>query len=89
MLSALHDSSYAGKYAHQWLQVQKRDGRKAALSISRPVKKIVSPVDAYLDDRGGRKVLACALVDSAHAFTKLDRRRGLRTRYRVCPRSSI
>ena len=41
-----------------WLQVQKRDGRKAALNVSRPVKKITSPVDAYLDDRGGRKVLA-------------------------------
>ena len=50
-------------------QVQKRDGRKEALSVSRPVKKITSPVDAYLDDRGGRKVLAmtdmhvCKYVD--------------------------
>lgn len=55
----LHSNAWI--YTHQLglcVQVQKRDGRKEALSVSRPVKKITSPVDAYLDDRGARKVQA-------------------------------
>lgn len=38
------------------LQVRKRDGSEKGLAVSRPVKKIMSPVEAYLDDRGSRKV---------------------------------
>ena len=38
------------------LQVRKRNGAERALAVNRPVKKITSPVEAYLDDRGGRKV---------------------------------
>lgn len=38
------------------LQVRKRNGSEKALAVNRPVKKIVSPVEAYLDDRGSRKV---------------------------------
>ena len=38
------------------LQVRKRNGSEKALDVNRPVKKIMSPVEAYLDDRGARKV---------------------------------
>ncbi|KAL0041882.1 hypothetical protein WJX79_007657 [Trebouxia sp. C0005] len=38
------------------LQVRKRNGSEKALAVNRPVKKITSPVEAYLDDRGSRKV---------------------------------
>ncbi|DBB02698.1 hypothetical protein WJX82_005349 [Trebouxia sp. C0006] len=38
------------------LQVRKRNGSETALAVNRPVKKIMSPVEAYLDDRGSRKV---------------------------------
>ena len=38
------------------LQVRKRNGAEKALAVNRPVKKIMSPVEAYLDDRGPAKV---------------------------------
>lgn len=38
------------------LQVRKRNGSEKELDVNRPVKKIMSPVEAYLDDRGARKV---------------------------------
>ena len=37
------------------VQVRKRNGSEKALAVNRPVKKIMSPVEAYLDDRGSRK----------------------------------
>ena len=38
------------------MQVRKRNGTEHALAVNRPVVRIVSPVEAYLDDRGNRKV---------------------------------
>ena len=38
------------------MQVRKRNGTEHDLAVNRPVVRIVSPVEAYLDDRGGRKV---------------------------------
>ncbi|KAL3138941.1 hypothetical protein ABBQ32_005754 [Trebouxia sp. C0010 RCD-2024] len=38
------------------LQVRKRNGTERALAVNRPVVKITSPVEAYLDERGSRKV---------------------------------
>lgn len=39
------------------MQVRKRNGTEHALAVNRPVVRIVSPVEAYLDDRGSRKVI--------------------------------
>lgn len=48
------------------MQVRKHNGAERALAVNRPVVRIVSPVEAYLDDRGGRKV---SLSDSLAPFT--------------------
>ena len=46
----------AGMFMLMLLQVRKRNGSEKELDVNRPVKKIMSPVEAYLDDRGARKV---------------------------------
>ena len=43
------------------MKVRKRNGTEQALAVNRPVVKIMSPVEAYLDERGSRKVTPCII----------------------------